>query len=320
MQNSLQILGWVLDKIQPFFGYHVGGYLILEGGELVGEIKHRHECPLSEECVEDLKGRIVDSWMSLVPIQEKKRYKINFSVVDTEFISPAGKQYRKIESFAAVPLLEKAKIVALLVVGSFRRNAFTESDKRLLSIIASHVSVAIARVRLFAKTKELAEKDELTQLYNYRYFDKFLREEFEKALREGNSISLMILDLDHFKEINDRYGHSEGNEVIKSFALIIKQNVKDMGIVARFGGDEFGIVLPGVEESGATQLARQLNIDMRNHNFIIQNSPHKLSTSIGIATFPTVAVKDAKELFARGDEALYKAKQQGRDCFFVYGR
>ncbi|MDI6703527.1 MAG: diguanylate cyclase [bacterium] len=317
LNEPREILRCSLERLLPHFRYHIGLYLVDEEEELIGEIVHRHDCPISTESIEEAKKGIIDSWKMLKKVKDVK---VSFLSGDEELVSPTGKGFEKIKSFFTTPLTDnKGEITALISINSFDKKAFSESDKRLLSLVCSHVSIAITKARLFKRTKELAEKDELTGVYNYRYFDRTFQEVFKKATDEKLPLSLIMLDFDYLKKFNDKYGHEEGNRLIRTIADLIKKSVREEDLVARFGGDEFGIILKNTERATAINMAEEIRNNIWRYRYEIEGKVHKLSASLGIASLPEVKVEDVKRFFSRADEALYQAKKRGRNQVYVYG-
>lgn len=162
--------------------------------------------------------------------------------------------------------------------------------------------------------KEEAITDGLTQLYTYRYFELRLRNEFERAKRYHTFLSLVFLDIDHFKKINDTYGHEEGNVVLKTVAQLLKKNTRRVDLVARYGGEEFCVVLPQTDLEGARQYAENLRKAVEEAPFtLLQSEPVKVTVSIGVSSYPTINVPSSEEFVKVTDHALYQAKQGGRN-------
>lgn len=162
--------------------------------------------------------------------------------------------------------------------------------------------------------KEEAITDGLTQLYTYRYFELRLRNEFERAARYRASLSLAFIDIDHFKRINDTYGHEEGNLVLKMVAEVLKKNTRRIDLVARYGGEEFCVVLPQTDLEGARQYAENVRKMVEDIPFLLRKTePVKVTISIGVCSYPQFKVPSGEALTKLTDQALYQAKQSGRN-------
>jgi diguanylate cyclase (GGDEF)-like protein len=168
--------------------------------------------------------------------------------------------------------------------------------------------------------KKLSITDGLTGLYLHRYLILRLDQEFKKAYDENSQLSLLIMDIDHFKRINDTYGHEQGNVVLKNIAKIIQDASRKLDIVARYGGEEFCAILPSTNELGANIYAQRLRKTIEEFNFPYkENQPLKVTISIGIASSKQTLAQNPAELISFADKALYQAKETGRNtvCTFV---
>ena len=191
-------------------------------------------------------------------------------------------------------------------------DAFGLEPRSSVARIAEHAALAIANRRLLAALQGMANTDARTGLANTRAFDQLL-EDALSGRREDETVAVLMLDLDHFKDFNDRYGHPAGDEALRAFADILRSCLRDGDIAARYGGEEFAVVLPGVDE--ATALAIAERIRSRTETTLISLSPgitDRISVSIGIASAPDQA-HDRITLLRLADEALYLAKQAGRN-------
>jgi diguanylate cyclase (GGDEF)-like protein len=167
------------------------------------------------------------------------------------------------------------------------------------------------RARMVEKLAELSVTDELTSLANRRSLSQRLEEEAKRSARTGRAFAVLMIDLDHFKEVNDRHGHQVGDSVLQQCARMLKENIRGTDFVARYGGEEFCVVLPETSLQGAQHVAEKLRE-------AVANLPHPVPTiSVGVAVWqPQVS---ADELLGQADEALYHAKQRGRDRVAVHG-
>jgi len=153
----------------------------------------------------------------------------------------------------------------------------------------------------------------LMGVYNHRFFQEFLQKEMEKAEREGEVFSLLMIDIDHFKKFNDRYGHQTGDLVLKEVAMVIRDSLRASDIVARYGGEEFAVVLPGVDRDDAMIVAEKIRKTIEKHNIVQEYGKEVLhvTVSIGVATLTFGMTRD--QLISEADRALYRAKGEGRN-------
>lgn len=188
----------------------------------------------------------------------------------------------------------------------------------ILTAIAGQLGMAIKNARLFQGVEELSITDGLTGLYLLRYFKQRLKEEFYRAERTNGQLSLMILDIDHFKRFNDTYGHPAGDTILATVAERILSNARKVDLTARYGGDEFVILLPDTSADEALLLAERLHHAVSDEPLLLPDkSAIHLTASIGVATYPTHAAT-IDELIKRADEALYWIKSHGRNRIRLY--
>ncbi|WMW67008.1 diguanylate cyclase [Nitratidesulfovibrio liaohensis] len=164
------------------------------------------------------------------------------------------------------------------------------------------------------RLERLTLVDPLTSLYNRRHFELMLEAEFARHLRDGTDLSLLMLDLDHFKQVNDTWGHQEGDQVLMTLAGILRAGLRAQDVAARVGGEEFAVIMPGVGGAGALAAAERLRVAVRDGIFLVGPGTRiPVRISIGVASTERLAVSGPTELFRLADDALYRAKGLGRD-------
>ena len=159
--------------------------------------------------------------------------------------------------------------------------------------------------------------DRLTDLHNYSYFIDRLDEERQRADRFGSRLSLIMLDIDHLKPFNDKFGHQKGNELLKHMAEIFKVQVRGVDIISRYGGEEFAILLPNTSHGAAKEVAERIRAGVETSDFATESGTDNCTISAGVATYPSDA-EDDLQLIDRADEALYRAKEGGRNRVVVF--
>jgi diguanylate cyclase (GGDEF)-like protein len=201
-----------------------------------------------------------------------------------------------------------------MAIASYRPNAFHRSDMELLSNMARHAALALDNAFRHAQVEEQSYLDSLTGAYNHRHFLLLLAELGDEALRSGNPLSLIMLDVDHFKQYNDRYGHLAGDAVLRALCHTIKSHFKRTDVLGRWGGEEFSIALPNARGDQARQVADRVRATMATLEISgLQEKTFPAPTvSQGIAEFP-VEVQDVIGLVDLADHRLYVAKERGRD-------
>jgi diguanylate cyclase (GGDEF)-like protein len=219
-----------------------------------------------------------------------------------------------------IAIEENAEVADLAIsLESKIPNRYSQHEKELLKTIAGVAGFAYERARAFEKGKDLATKDGLTGLINHRTLHEQLRTEKLRAERQKINIGVMMMDIDHFKSVNDTYGHPAGDEVIKGIASTIREEIRsEIDIVARYGGEEFVVALIDTTPEGLKDTAERIRLAIEKKGFDIhQSSPLKITVSIG-AYLVLPEFRDMKQALKQADQALYKAKNSGRNQVFVY--
>ncbi len=241
---------------------------------------------------------------------------------------------REEEQFIPVIILSvKADLdskVAGLRIGAddYLGKPFAEAE--ILARCAAMLRIKNLQEKLQATQRELEEKsltDALTGLKNRRFFDERLHEEFRRAHRYGDYLSLIMIDLDHFKLVNDQHGHVAGDETLRQAAALIRASIRDPDICSRYGGEEFAVILPKTPMSGALAVAERIWREIRTREFRITTSAPaageggttvRLAASLGVAFYPSKDIASGEALLRFADQALYQAKRAGRDTICVY--
>ncbi|MDI6752631.1 MAG: GGDEF domain-containing protein [bacterium] len=216
-------------------------------------------------------------------------------------------------SFLASGLKVAEKTIGLICIAHTRTNGFSPEDTRLLELLANNSAIAIENGLLHKEIEELAITDGLTGLNNYRYFKESIHREIVRSSRYDLVFSLLLLDIDNFKMINDTYGHPKGDEVLSCLAKIIKNSFhREIDILARYGGEEFTIILPQTTRERAYTVAEKMRRDIEKGIFKQTGLPKPVTISCGIAQYPDDGRTEDK-LIKSSDTALYLAKNSGKN-------
>jgi diguanylate cyclase (GGDEF)-like protein len=217
-------------------------------------------------------------------------------------------------SVLAVPLLSRGRLIGVLV-GLDRQRAghFTSQDARLLSLLLEPAAVAIDNALLLKRSEELSVTDDLTKLFNSRYLNATLRREVERSKRYRTPVSLIFLDLDGFKNVNDQHGHLWGSRTLVEVGRVIGSTVREIDVVSRFGGDEFTVILPQTGPEGAAIIAERIRQKIEETTFLASYGLEvHITASLGIASFPDHG-RTKDDLLARADQAMYLVKGRGKN-------
>jgi diguanylate cyclase (GGDEF)-like protein len=220
-------------------------------------------------------------------------------------------------SVIAFPLSSRGRRVAALIgldrVASQREPRLAPANLRAVRVLLEPAAVALDNALLLRRAEELSVTDDLTHLYNSRYLDMVLHKETKRASRSGRPLSLLFIDLDGFKSINDNHGHQFGSRALVEAAAVIRGSARETDVVARFGGDEFALVLPDTGGEGAYAVGERIRERLAAHHFLAAEGLQiHLTGSVGVATLPDVA-NSAEELLKAADMAMYQVKDRGKN-------
>ncbi|MEU5938480.1 diguanylate cyclase [Micromonospora sp. NPDC047548] len=316
-----RILRVILHSALAATGARAGAVLLLDpDGVLVGQ------------CAEGLEGR--------VPGAEPLRVPVGAGVIGA--VAATGEPQRGrgepaeaptgepgCETYVAVPFAAPASAdpagrdPAVGVLALYDRpggEEFDDDDLATLRTFAGHAAVAVENVRVHEEAQRLSLTDPLTGLWNYRYLRESLRREVERASRFGRMLSILALDVDRFKRVNDTYGHTAGDAVLAEFASRIRDEIREVDLAFRHGGEEFVVLLPETDAPGAVIVAERLGAAVRDTPMVVdEHVAIPVTVSIGIAVFPDHA-STGQQVLDAADEALYAAKAAGRDGYRVTGQ
>ena len=223
-----------------------------------------------------------------------------------------------LKSHLTLPLTIEGEIIGCISLNSDQPNAFDAQDLQFLSVIGYQMAASLKHFQRFSSIKNIAIYDTLTNLYNRRYFEERLEVEAQKSFFSDTSLSLVMVDIDHFKRVNDTFGHTEGDRVLCEIASLLKTSVRKKDTVARYGGEEFILILPeaGLEES--SMIAERIRRLVEDTPFEIGQAQINLTVSLGISNFPSHQARSKEELVKMADLALYDAKRRGRNRVNIF--
>lgn len=254
-------------------------------------------------------GDIFDKWVF------KERQSLSVEDINEDFrfdYTPlSGERYFK--SLISASMISQSRIIGVLRLNSRKKSSYSFDDLRLLDFISDLTSSAINNARLYKTTEELSTKDSLTGFYIHRYLKESLTREVDRARINKIPLSLIMIDIDHFKDYNDKYGHSAGDKVLMGIARIIRNNtLKHNQLIARYGGEEFVVVLPDMDKDKARELAEKIRLDISRRKFSLRRKETSVTISAGVASYSDEII-ESEELLKKTDFLLYKAKKEGRN-------
>ncbi len=219
------------------------------------------------------------------------------------------------KSVQIMPLEIRDHLVGLLV---FEMPPRVVPAHEILSIFSRQTALTIENARLFAQVEQMAVRDTLTGLYNRRYFQQILDYELNRAKRYQQALSIIFIDLDHFKQVNDRFGHSMGDLFLKQISQKLAGMFRTTDLIARYAGDEFVAILPATQQEGAMILAHRIQETLGDYQIMVRGTTLQVSVSIGVDTYENTDGIGSITLIDRADKAMYEAKSKGRNCVRNY--
>ena len=256
-------------------------------------------------------GDIFDKWVlrhtSALLIEDiRKDFRFDVEKIHKE-------HRRNISSLISSPLVSEEKMLGIIRLDSPLAQFFSQDDLRFLNTISDLGAVALENFELFNKTQDLAIRDDLTSLYRKGYFLERFKDEFSRSLQKQQDISLLMIDIDHFKDYNDKFGHTAGDIVLKSISKeIFNFFNRESVIPCRFGGEEFCVLLPGINKKSAVTFAQQFRKLIEKKEIVLRRQKSNITISIGVASYPQDAGTQ-DELLHKSDQLLYEAKEKGRN-------
>ncbi len=229
---------------------------------------------------------------------------------------PFSKDSVFIDSILCYPLVHKGEKIGVIELLNKTTGIFTREDQILVEMILNPLAVAIRTVEMFEHSERLTITDDLTKLYNYRYLMTYLEADVKRCLRYKKKVSLLFIDVDGFKRINDTFGHLVGSQALAEMGQVLRRIVRETDVVGRYGGDEFVIVLPETPLNGAMVIAERIRKKVEECEFVAQNLSIRLTVSLGVANCPKHTLT-AEGRIKKADAAMYRAKELSKNSIKV---
>jgi diguanylate cyclase (GGDEF)-like protein len=313
-----KILKLIMDKAKILIGFNAWSILLVEGvgDELIfGKNQNKNSVKIHKFKVKPGEG--IAGWV----VQQGVPVIVPDVLKDKRFDKKVDRFPRlKTRSLICIPVMIKNKIAGVFEFHYNKgKKVFSEDDTELLIKLVGYAAMAIEKTLLYQKMEDLAVTDELTNLFNIRYLNRTLDIELERSQRFGSSFSLIFMDLDYFKKVNDTYGHLVGSKLLIEVAQLILSSLRTVDTVARYGGDEFVIILPQTPLDGGFYVADRLRKSMEKKTFLKQEGLSiRVTACFGVASYPENA-KTKEELLKIADQAMYRGKDSTRNIVYAAG-
>jgi diguanylate cyclase (GGDEF)-like protein len=224
-----------------------------------------------------------------------------------------GPEENVLGGFASFLVVTNSRLVGLLALGGKAFSRLAPESAAFLGQVANQAHIVMENSRLFERVRDLSIRDGVTNLYNHRHIMELVKSELERARRYEHPFSVLMIDIDHFKKVNDEHGHTAGDAVLREVAGLLLDGMRVVDVLGRYGGEEFLAILPGTAYEEAVQTAERLRGRVGSHTFRVEGQEVRVTVSIGVATCPRLGACGAPGLVHEADKALYRAKDAGRD-------
>jgi two-component system, cell cycle response regulator len=298
----------VMALIARVVDFSMGGMAFIEGDDMEAFLLQQRN--VAQSVVDEMKAQLREAVLQGRGGAALGRMQARLFTPAAE---PAGAEEPALGGFVAVPIATGDRLVGLLALGG-RQVAAGHVPDAFLQQVAGQAHIVMQNSRLFERVQQLAIRDSLTDVFNHRHAVDLIQQEVLRVARyrEGD-LSVLMLDIDHFKAINDELGHLAGDTVLREMARLLREGLRSVDSVGRYGGEEFVLVLPQTRPDEARQTAERLRHLIEQHTFKTGEQITRITVSVGVATFPSERVDSAASLLREADEALYRAKEQGRN-------
>jgi diguanylate cyclase (GGDEF)-like protein len=267
--------------------------------------------PVAASVVEEAKIRVLEAVARERPHRPLARMQAR--VLAPAAGVPGGSPETALTGFAAFPVLANERLSGFMALVGRAVSRIDVDTQGFLVQVAQQAHIVTENSRLFDRLRRMASRDSLTDLYNHRHSIEVLANEFGRVGRYAQGLSLLMIDLDHFKRINDEHGHPTGDALLREFARLLRDMLRAVDSVGRYGGEEFVVILPHTSADEARQTSERIRKRVEAHEFTAAGKPLRITVSAGVASYPSSAVDSPESLIREADKALYRAKQNGRN-------
>jgi two-component system cell cycle response regulator len=299
----------VMGIVARVVDFTVGAMAFIEADDLDVVMMLNHAA--APAVVEEHKARLMEAI-------SRERAGVSFGKTTARLFTPASVDplvtpETALGGFGAFPISTTNRLTGLLALGGKTVARMGTETDAFLNQVANQAHIVVENSRLFDRIKNLSIRDGLTELYNHRHSMSLVSNEFERVGRYQEWLSILMVDIDHFKKINDDHGHQTGDGVLRDVARLLKETLRTVDSLGRYGGEEFMAILPHTSYEEAKRTGERLRRAIEEHSFRAGDKKIKVTVSIGVASYPSEAVDTPNGLIREADRALYKAKDTGRN-------
>jgi two-component system cell cycle response regulator len=297
----------VMSVVARVVDFTVGAMAFVEDDDL--DVFLLLQRPASAAVVEEIKARLLEAIAAA-------RAGVPFAKVQARLFTPAVTSEPPAEvlgGFSAFPVTVSGRLAGLLAIGGKDAGHVGSDREALLAQAANQAHIVLENARLFERIRNLSIRDGLTDLYNHKHTMELLANEFSRAGRYEEGLSLIMLDIDHFKKVNDEHGHQAGDSVLRDVARLLRDTLRAVDAVGRYGGEEFTALLPHTGHEDALRTGERVRDAVADHAFRVGHRELRVTVSVGVASYPAEGIDSPGDLVREADRALYRAKQAGRN-------
>jgi two-component system cell cycle response regulator len=302
VQSVVGLIGRVVD-------FALGAVAFIDGDEMETFFVLRH--PAAGEAVEAIRARLVETALRHRPGAALRE-------VQTRVLTPAeagggAPGPEGLDVFRVFPVITGPHLVAVLALAGRALARLPPETEALLAQVTNQAHIVMENSRLIERLRDLSIRDGLTELYNHRFAMEMLANEFPRTDRYTSALSVLLMDIDRFKRVNDQYGHQTGDVILREVARSVAASLRAVDAVGRYGGEEFIVILPQTGYEPARRTAERLRRAVEEQEFAAADGTIRVTVSIGVATYPAAGVHTVSDLVLAADKALYRAKEAGRN-------
>ena len=307
-----EIVNIVMGTLAKILDYDIAAIVILEQYDV--------------ESIFEINRTVSEQYLKAVQDHTKALIKLNgfesgsfgkVMVLNEDKVAPEGVINKNEIAFFAVPIRHANKLNGLIVLAYHVSKKVDSKEEDFFKIVVKQAYVIIDNAWLYEKVKRLAITDSLTGIYNHGFLYESLCREYSRTERFKLPLVLLMMDIDHFKRINDTYGHLQGDDILRKVSLILKNNIRTYDILGRYGGEEFLVILPEASMEDGMCLAERIRTAIEQYEFagVLESirGPIRCTISIGVASYPAPDIKKMEDLINKADKLLYRAKVEGRN-------